>query len=99
MPDQRREVVAPDGVRLAVYESGPAGAPTVVAVHGYPDNHSLWDDIVDLLVPQFRVVTYDVRGAGASDKPGDRRAYRMNRLVEDLRAVLDETSPDRPVHL
>jgi pimeloyl-ACP methyl ester carboxylesterase len=99
MADRPREVVAPDGVRLAVYESGPAAAPTVVAVHGYPDNHSLWDDVVRLLVPDFHVVTYDVRGAGASDKPRDRRAYRMNRLVDDLRTVLDATSPERPVHL
>jgi pimeloyl-ACP methyl ester carboxylesterase len=94
-----REVISTDGVRLAVYESGPAGAPTVVAVHGYPDNHALWDDIVALLEHDFHVVTYDVRGAGASDKPADRDAYRIDRLIDDLLAVLDATSPDRPVHL
>jgi pimeloyl-ACP methyl ester carboxylesterase len=99
MTQRQRDVVSSDGVRLAVYESGPGDAPTVLAVHGYPDNHSLWDEIVELLSPDFHVVTYDVRGAGASDKPRPRRAYRMPQLVEDLRAVLDATSPDRPVHL
>jgi pimeloyl-ACP methyl ester carboxylesterase len=92
-------VISSDGVRLAVYESGSPDAPTVVAVHGYPDNHSLWDEIVALLAPDFHVVTYDVRGAGASEKPRERHAYRMGQLVDDLRAVLDATSPDRPVHL
>lgn len=99
MAQRQRQVVSSDGVRLAVYESGRKDAPTVVAVHGYPDNHSLWDDIVELLAPDFHVVTYDVRGAGASEKPRERRAYRMPQLVDDLRAVLDATSRGRPVHL
>jgi pimeloyl-ACP methyl ester carboxylesterase len=94
-----REVISADGVRLAVYESGRADAPSVVAVHGYPDNHTLWDDVAGLLDAEFHVVTYDVRGAGASDKPANRAAYRMPRLIDDLIAVLDATSPERPVHL
>jgi pimeloyl-ACP methyl ester carboxylesterase len=94
-----REVTSPDGVRLAVYESGATDAPTIVAVHGYPDNHTLWDDMAQLLGTDFHVVTYDVRGAGASDKPANRDAYRMARLTDDLIAVLNATCPDRPVHL
>lgn len=99
MAGRQREVISSDGVRLAVYEAGPPDAPTVLAVHGYPDNHSLWDGIVELLAPDFHVVTYDVRGAGASEKPRAQRAYRMRQLVDDLRAVLDATSLTRPVHL
>lgn len=99
MTEQARELVSSDGTRLAVYESGPADAPTIVAVHGYPDNHTLWDGLVGLLDADFHMVTYDVRGAGASGKPSGRRAYRMAQLVDDLIAVLDTTSPTRPVHL
>ena len=99
MAQRQREVTSADGVRLAVYEVGSPGSPMVVAVHGYPDNHRLWDDIAANLAADFHVVTYDVRGAGASDKPKDRAAYRMERLIDDLLAVLDATSPDQPVHL
>ena len=99
MAARQREVISSDGVRLAVYESGATEAPTVVLVHGYPDNHSLWDEITELLAGDFHVVTYDVRGAGASEKPRDRRAYRMSQLVDDMRAVLDAKSQDRAVHL
>ncbi|MET1073701.1 MAG: SDR family oxidoreductase, partial [Umezawaea sp.] len=74
-------------------------APTVVLVHGYPDTHAVWDGVVSLLVKEFRVVTYDVRGAGASDKPRDQDAYRLEFLKQDLFAVVDAVSPDRPVHL
>lgn len=94
-----RHVSSTDGVRLAVYESGDPGATTVLAVHGYPDNHTVWDGVSELLAERFHVVTYDVRGTGQSDQPAPQRAYRMDRLVDDLGAVLDAVSPDAPVHL
>ncbi|MGH3262620.1 MAG: alpha/beta fold hydrolase [Trebonia sp.] len=92
-------VTSTDGVRLAVYSDGDPGATTIVAVHGYPDNHSVWDGLAALLAERYRVVRYDVRGAGASDAPGARGAYRMGQLVDDLGAVLDAVSPSAPVHL
>ncbi|MFD6796254.1 MULTISPECIES: SDR family oxidoreductase [Prauserella salsuginis group] len=76
-----------------------APVPTVVCVHGYPDNSSLWDGVVAELAGRFRVVTYDVRGAGASDRPRSRDAYLLDRLAADLAAVVDAVSPDGPVHL
>lgn len=94
-----RRIASSDGVRLAVYESGDPDAPTIVAIHGYPDNHTVWDGVADRLADDFHVVTYDVRGAGESDKPGARSAYRAAQLVDDLSAVLDAVSPNAPVHL
>lgn len=94
-----RRVATTDGNSLAVYESGDPAAPTVLAVHGYPDNHAVWDGVVARLAERFHVVTYDVRGAGASDKPTRRSAYRMTQLGDDLAAVVEAVSPDRSVHL
>jgi pimeloyl-ACP methyl ester carboxylesterase len=93
-----RYVTSADGVRLAVHESGDPDGPVLVAVHGFPDNHHVWDGLAEQLA-DFRVVTYDVRGAGESDRPAGRSAYRIDRLRDDLVAVLDAVSPDRPVHL
>ncbi|MGH3929298.1 MAG: SDR family oxidoreductase [Pseudonocardiaceae bacterium] len=93
------EVTATDGVPLRVYESGQAAASTVVCVHGYPDDHSVWDGVAAELASRYHVVTYDVRGAGASGKPRSRPAYRLDQLADDLAAVVDVVSPDRPVHL
>ncbi|MEU5696416.1 alpha/beta fold hydrolase [Actinosynnema sp. NPDC020468] len=87
------------GVRLAVYEHGDRGAPTVLLVHGYPDTHAVWDGVVGVLAEEFHVVTYDVRGAGASDAPRGLAAYRLPVLARDLFAVVDAVSPDRPVHV
>lgn len=76
-------------------------APTVVLLHGYPDTQGMWDPVVRLLNADhgLRVVTYDARGAGASTAPPRTADYVSERLVDDLVAVMDLTSPDASVHL
>lgn len=95
----RHRMVDTGEVRLAVTERGTAGRPPILLVHGYPDTGSMWDEVADELAGRFHVITYDVRGAGASAAPGETDGYRLPRLVADMAAVIDEVSPDRPVHL
>ena len=92
-----RCTVEGDGVRLAVWEEG--SGPTVVLVHGYPDTHVVWEGVAADLSTDHHVVAYDVRGAGESGEPPSSEGYAMPHLLADLRAVLDEVSPDAPVHL
>jgi pimeloyl-ACP methyl ester carboxylesterase len=94
-----RRVTTAGGAALALRESGPKDAPVIVCVHGYPDDGSLWDGVRALLDNDYRVVAYDVRGAGESDRPRERAAYALDRLAADLRAVIDDVSPREPVHL
>ena len=100
-PTSRR--VRSDTVTLAVREHSPAGPgrPTVVLVHGYPDQQETWDTLVARLpLDAWHVVTYDVRGAGASDAPRRTADYRTERLVDDLVAVLDAVLlPGERAHL
>jgi pimeloyl-ACP methyl ester carboxylesterase len=90
-------------VTIAAREHSPAGPgrPTVVLVHGYPDQQQTWDTLVARLpLDDWHVVTYDVRGAGASTAPSSREGYLTTRLVDDLVAVLDRVLPDgERVHL
>ena len=86
-----------NGVRIAVRGHSPAAPdrPTVVLVHGYPDRQQMWDLVVERLpLDRFHVVTYDVRGAGASDAPDQLREYVTDRLVDDLAAVIDAVEPE-----
>lgn len=96
---QLRTVATTDGLSLAVTVTGPVDAPTLVCVHGYPDNRSVWDGITHELSDRYRVVSYDVRGAGDSEAPTSRAGYSNDQLAADLDAVIDSVSPDRPVHL
>jgi pimeloyl-ACP methyl ester carboxylesterase len=85
-------------VRLAVTVNGPPDAPTVVFIHGYPDTKEEWNQVRERLT-DLRTVAYDVRGAGESTAPRRAAAYDLDRLADDLEAVLDELSPGESVHL
>ena len=92
-------VVEAGDVRLAVYVSGPREAPPLVLVHGYPDSAAVWEPLRAQLDGRYRVITYDVRGAGASDAPPRRDGYRLERLAADLAAVADATCAGQAFHL
>ncbi|WP_214327235.1 SDR family oxidoreductase [Nonomuraea sediminis] len=85
-------------VRLALFEEGDPGKPTILLVHGYPDTHRVWDEVAEILRDRFHVVRYDVRGAGRSTAPRDHHDYDFDHLAADLVAVLEAIGKPR-VHL
>lgn len=91
--------VGPDQVRLHLLEQGDPANPTVVLVHGYPDDAGVWDGVADALEQAFHVVRYDVRGMGQSSPPAARSGYELPHLTGDLVTVVRAVSPDQPVHL
>lgn len=93
-------VTASDGVSLAVhaYTDIDQRRPTILAIHGYPDNHHVWDGVAENLSGRYNFVAYDVRGIGESSVPADRSGYRLPQLVSDISAVIDSLGVDE-VHL
>jgi NAD(P)-dependent dehydrogenase (short-subunit alcohol dehydrogenase family)/pimeloyl-ACP methyl ester carboxylesterase len=97
-------VTASDGVTLAVhaYTEIDPHRPTVLAIHGYPDNHHLWDGVAEHLGGnhngKYNFVAYDVRGAGESTRPKGRSNYRFPQLISDMGVVIDSLGVG-PVHL
>lgn len=97
-PDRRRWIDNGD-VRLAVAEYGPASAAPLVALHGFPESSSTWGPVAELLVAGgYRVVAPDLRGHGASDAPRLVRAYRMERLLDDVEALIRDLG-DAPAEI
>jgi pimeloyl-ACP methyl ester carboxylesterase len=92
-------VTSADGVELATFRDGDPVAPCVVLVHGYPDTHRVWDDVAADLAADHHVIRYDVRGAGASARPSGLSGYHLDRLADDLYAVIEAVSPGRSVHV
>jgi non-heme chloroperoxidase len=74
-----------DGVRLRVHDSG-EGSPPVVLVHGWKGSHRLFDRAIARLSERTRVVAFDLRGMGESDKP--RSSYDFEELSGDLGFVM-----------
>lgn len=80
------ERVTSNGVTLAVREWPGAGLP-VVAIHGLTANHTCWEPVARALASRHRVIAYDLRGRGDSDKPDT--GYDIGTHAADLRGVLD----------
>jgi pimeloyl-ACP methyl ester carboxylesterase len=78
--------LAVDGVSLAVRE-WPGGGGPVVCVHGLTANHTCWESVADVLSPEYRLIAYDLRGRGDSDKPD--HGYSLRVHGDDLAGVLD----------
>lgn len=88
-----------DGISLNVVTFGDSSNSPIVLVHGYPDNHSVWTPVAERLAGEHFVITYDVRGAGASSTPRHLADYRISLLSDDLQAVVNALIPGRPFHL
>jgi pimeloyl-ACP methyl ester carboxylesterase len=84
-----RKIALPTGVTLNVALAGPADAPPVILLHGFPESHRTWRGVAPLLADRFRLVMPDQRGFGGSDAPPDVDAYRIDRIVADLFALAD----------
>jgi len=99
MSPTESSTLAPDGVRLATYEWGNSAGPELVLVHGFAQCHLCFAPQVDsALARDFRIVAYDLRGHGASDKPAEAAAYQGPEVwARDLAAVLAAKQLERPV--
>lgn len=75
-------------VRLHIEDGGGAGRP-VVLIHGWPLSAQTWAPQIPVLrAAGYRVVAYDRRGFGHSDKPDS--DYGYDTLTDDLQRVIDE---------
>jgi len=74
-----------DGVALEVTDTG--SGPGLLLVHGFGGAKEDFVDHVDMLGERHRVVTFDHRGHGDSDKPSDPSAYSLDRMAADVLAV------------
>lgn len=90
-------LVERDGVRVH-WERFGAGSPTLLLMPTwsiFPARH--WKFQIPYLARHFRIVTFDGRGNGRSDRPTEPGAYADTEFVADAAAVLDATGTDRAV--
>jgi 3-oxoadipate enol-lactonase len=80
-------------VAISYTVDGAADAPVVVLSNSLGATRAMWDPQVPALAERFRVVTYDTRGHGESPTPAG--PYRLDDLVDDLGALLDEVGAER----
>ncbi len=86
-----------NGVR-SFYEVFGTGDPTILLLPSWSIVHSrLWKAQVPYLARRHRVITFDARGNGRSDRPVGPEHYSDIEIVSDAVAVLDATGTERAV--
>ena len=91
-------IVRVGGLDLRVLDEGD-GAP-VLLLHGFPDRAEMWRHVgARLRAAGRRTIAPDLRGFGESSAPPDRRAYRVDHVIDDLIGLLDTLGIDQPVDI
>jgi pimeloyl-ACP methyl ester carboxylesterase/predicted glycosyltransferase len=86
-----------DGVKI-YYEVFGEGEPTVLLMPTWSIIHSRhWKMQIPYLARHCRVLTFDGRGNGRSDRPAESDAYREEDFAADALAVMDATGTERAV--
>lgn len=84
-----------DGVKIH-YEVAGEG-PALLLTHGYSATGEMWQGQLATLSPHFKVITWDMRGHGASDYPEDQAAYSEEATVADMAALLDAVGAEQAI--
>ncbi len=81
-----------DGVNVFYREAGPANAPVVLLLHGFPTSSHMFRNLIPLLADRYRVIAPDYPGFGQSDAPDHTKFdYTFGHyadIVDDLLARL-----------
>jgi non-heme chloroperoxidase len=92
-------VRTPDGVTIAAQEWGSPSGPEILFIHGFSQASLSWQRQIESdLAKEFRMVTYDLRGHGNSDKPFEPEKYKESKpWADEVQAVMDVAKLKRPV--
>ncbi|WP_406063121.1 alpha/beta fold hydrolase [Micromonospora sp. NBC_00860] len=85
-----------EGRRLFYREAGPAGAPAVILLHGYPTSSFMFRDLIPRLADRYHVIAPDYLGFGQSDAPTvDEFDYSFDALARLTAGLLGHLGVDR----
>ncbi len=89
----RRSFVDANGVRFHVTEAGPPDGRPVLALHGWPQHHWEWRDLLADPPPGLRIIAPDLPGYGWSGPP--RHKWAKKDIAADVLALMDAMGLDR----
>jgi pimeloyl-ACP methyl ester carboxylesterase len=80
---------------LSVFLEGSSKNKSIIFVHGFPYDHTMWKAQLDVLSEKYFCVTYDIRGLGES--PASEGQFTMESFVDDLEIIINELKLNKPV--
>jgi pimeloyl-ACP methyl ester carboxylesterase len=80
---------------LSVFLEGNSKNKSIIFLHGFPYDHTMWKAQIDKLSEKYFCVTYDIRGLGES--PVGDGQYTIESFVDDLETIIDQLKLDKPI--
>jgi pimeloyl-ACP methyl ester carboxylesterase len=85
-----------EDVSVFYREAGPAGAPVVLLLHGFPTSSHMFRNLIPLLADRYRVIAPDYPGFGGSEAPDHREfAYTFAHYADIVDGLLTQLGADR----
>jgi pimeloyl-ACP methyl ester carboxylesterase len=81
-----------DGLKVFYREAGPASAPKLLLLHGFPTSSHMFRDLIPALAGRFHIVAPDLPGFGQSDDP---RANTFDSLADTIERFTETVGFDR----
>jgi non-heme chloroperoxidase len=98
-PAAQYEIRGGGGLKLHVQEWGDPHGPAFLLIHGWSQSQLCWRRQVESpLAETFRIVTFDNRGHGMSERPLTPEHYLDGQLwADDIAAIIEQTGLDHPI--
>ena len=78
-----------DGVNVFYREAGPADAPAVLLLHGFPSSSHMYRELIPRLATRYRVIAPDLPGFGFTEVPDERKyIYTFDALAKTMAAFV-----------
>src|SRR5262245_54768522 len=84
-----------NGITIRYDASG--SGPAVLLTHGYSSTGRAWEDQHRALGDGYRVISWDMRGHGETDSPGDPALYSHDLTVADMHGLLRHLGVERAI--
>jgi 3-oxoadipate enol-lactonase len=85
--------IAVNDIMVSYTDDGKSGAPSLIFIHGFPFNKSMWNHQVKVLKNKYHVITYDIRGHGNSDNGNEN--FSIELFAKDLISFMDLLKIDK----
>lgn len=90
IPNIKLDTVEADGIKIFYREAGPADAPVILLLHGYPTSSHMFRHLMPRLASAFRVIAPDLPGFGFTEVPSERQyRYTFDNLGVTINAFVE----------
>jgi len=87
--------ISVNDIAVSYFIQGPENAPSIVFIHGFPLNKTMWNNQIEALSNNYRTIAYDLRGHGNTDNGNQK--FTIDLFVSDLISFMDNLNIDKTI--